>query len=302
MATANPVYNPPSGRSGLAIGTTVTGGTASRLMSTDGSGNVATDDESRFDGTNFGLGGAIDSNYRVKVRAGAGQGGIDAIAAGPTDVGSIGAQSNVLRSVRLLAYGDSAAGTLGGAAAALCGLVGANDVSALLIGNPDGAPTKFIVGSNAERAGIGGTISAASTPVGNVGAGEDTLQSYTVKANTLRATNDSVWVEFTINFAANTNSKRVRVRAGATTAYDSGAEAQNGGLMVIRLRITRTGAATQIASGTVSNTANTPLFDSIPISATPGETLSGAFALSITGEAVDNDDITATARWGVDAA
>lgn len=127
------------------------------------------------------------------------------------------------------------------------------------------------------------------TDVGNVGTGVDDLMSYTVPAGALDT--DGKYLEFTavVTFAANSNNKTVRVVYGSTELYNSSAQPQNGGTMVIRGTIIRTGAATQDVDITVSTDAG--LFTNLSKYTATTETLSGATTLKLTGEGTTNNDV-----------
>jgi hypothetical protein len=137
----------------------------------------------------------------------------------------------------------------------------------------------------------GGTVFTAQTDVGNVGAGEDDLHSESIAGSTLSVDGEALEATFVFTFAANANSKRVRIYFGATAVYDSTAQVQNGGSLSVRVRIVRTGAATQRASATAVNDAGTPLFGDVHQYTTPGETLSGAVTFKATAEAVADNDV-----------
>jgi hypothetical protein len=130
------------------------------------------------------------------------------------------------------------------------------------------------------------------TSVGNVGAGEDDLMTYSIPASTLAANGDYIDFEVSFTFAANANSKNIKVYFGATQIYASGAQNQNGGNMIISGRIYRTGATSQRC--VTSTKSNTTLFVDETVNTTAAETLSGAITIKATGEAVSNDDITNT--------
>jgi hypothetical protein len=95
----------------------------------------------------------------------------------------------------------------------------------------------------------------------------------------------------TFTFAANANSKQVKIYFGGTVIYDSTAQVQNGGVLNVFGKIIRTGAATQRVVCVATNTASVPLFATGTYYTTPAETLSGDVTLKATGEAVDNNDI-----------
>ena len=158
-----------------------------------------------------------------------------------------------------------------------------------LYGKNDAA---YIKNDNALVARIDNTVShliTNTTDAGNVGAGEDDLITYSVPAGTLA--NDGDYIEFTMTFtfAANANSKQIKVYFGATAIYTSGARLQNDGTLTVTGRVIRTGAATQKAAIEVST--NTVNFDDVAFYSTAAETLSGAITLKATGEGVSNDDI-----------
>jgi hypothetical protein len=139
---------------------------------------------------------------------------------------------------------------------------------------------------------VGGIISVLSSTVGNLGAGEDDLSSYSVPAALLNVNGDSLTFEAAGTITSNVNAKRLRVRFGATVIFDSGAAgfpisaALN---WTIAGRIIRTGAATQKAL--VSLTTNNASLAAYASYATATETLSGAVTLKLTGEAVSDNDI-----------
>ena len=104
---------------------------------------------------------------------------------------------------------------------------------------------------------------------------------------------DGQWIEIdaVFTFASNGNNKRIKLHFGGTAIYDSGAVAENGGSVVVRARIVRTGAATQRASAWV--VGGTLVVDDHQY-ATPAETLSRAITIKSTGEATTDNDIVAT--------
>lgn len=151
--------------------------------------------------------------------------------------------------------------------------------------------TKVLVkaGSSSSTAKVGGTLTTSTTAVGNVGAGEDDLITYSVPASTLGTNLDYIEFDMGGTFAANANTKRVRIKFGATTLFDTTALIFNGVDWRAEGKIIRTGATTQKAICTFSSA--TTLLTQIADYTTPGETLSGAVTLKATGEATSNNDI-----------
>lgn len=141
--------------------------------------------------------------------------------------------------------------------------------------------------------GFDPALNVNTTQVGNVGAGEDDLMTYSVAASQLDANNQSISFTASGSIANNVNAKRIRVKFGSTTILDTGAAGIPASAAidyVITGRIIRTGAATQIIHvSMVTNNATFPGFAAVTAGT---ETLSGALTLKLTGEATTNDDIT----------
>ena len=145
-------------------------------------------------------------------------------------------------------------------------------------------------GTSSSNAKVGGVLSASTTAVGNVGVGEDDLITYSVPANTLATNLDYIEFDMFFTFAANANTKRVKIKYGATTLFDTTALILNGVDGRAQGIIIRTGATTQKAICTF--TTSTALLTQLTDYATPGETLSGAVTLKATGEATSNNDVS----------
>jgi len=131
-----------------------------------------------------------------------------------------------------------------------------------------------------------------TTPVGNVGAGEDNLMTYTLPANTIKTAGSQLQIQATGTFAANANNKRLRLYIGAATLIDSGAAAINGGSWSIVSTIVRKTDNTQNAITTV--TASNGSFTTEMTYSNPNVTLSSNQLIKVTGEATANDDIVQT--------
>lgn len=150
---------------------------------------------------------------------------------------------------------------------------------------------RTLSGTSTSYARVGGTINVNTTAVGNVGAGEDDLIAYTVPANTMSVNGDHIEFKVSGTFAANANTKRIRVKFGATTLLDTTALAFNGVDWSAEGTIVRTGATTQKAycafraGATLTSTSD---------DTAPGETLSGTSVFKVTGEATSNNDIVET--------
>jgi hypothetical protein len=124
---------------------------------------------------------------------------------------------------------------------------------------------------------------------GNVGAGEDTLYSQTVAANVLTTDGDALHFTLGGTYTANSNTKRIKFKFGATTFLDTGARSiSTATAWTCSGVIMRASATTQKITATflVDQAATN---DAACVSA--GETLSSTSAFVVTGEATSSDDI-----------
>lgn len=147
------------------------------------------------------------------------------------------------------------------------------------------AQVRAIIGSS------GATLNVSTTTTGNVGAGEDTLASCTVPAGQLAANGDTLWFEAFGSMAANANSKTVRARFGSsgTNLLYEQTSTSWGTHWSVRGRIYRTGAATQKSSVHLISDND----DNVTTQTVTGlnQDLTATVALSVTGEAVADNDI-----------
>lgn len=147
---------------------------------------------------------------------------------------------------------------------------------------------------------VGGVLFSGFASVGNVGTGEDTLASYLIPADVLATNGDSLWFEASGTMAANVNSKILRIRfgSGATTLVYQSSSNLDDSDWVIRGGIVRTGAATQRGYATLTWNGSGTI---VNVETGLNHTLSGAATLSVTGEAVSNNDLICTTfkvGWG----
>lgn len=143
--------------------------------------------------------------------------------------------------------------------------------------------------ASASFAKVGGTISASTTAVGNVGTGEDTLITYTLPAGSMGTNLDRVTGRVSGTFASNANNKRIRLYFGTTAIFDTTALAFNGGNWVADFEVIRVSNTQQKASVTFSS-SNALL----PVSAKytlVAMTLTSSQVIRCTGEATSNNDV-----------
>lgn len=136
---------------------------------------------------------------------------------------------------------------------------------------------------------IGGKLVFDTTSVGNVGAGEDTLITYAMAADTLDQDGSFLDISTWGTFAANANNKRIKLKLGTTTLLDTTAVAANSGSWSLSAKIIRTGSATQkVIASIISD--NALVLDSATFTSGT-EDLTTDLNLFCTGEATSNDDI-----------
>lgn len=160
-------------------------------------------------------------------------------------------------------------------------------------GYPGGSYTSI-----SEQAGvfeIGGTnnstqrtLTAITTSVGNVGAGEDGLMSYSMPVNTMSVDNCSIEITAFGITTNNVNVKTIKLYFGSTVIASGSLTAAVAGNWLLKANVIRVTSTTQKATAErlQSNTS-----DAVCFYTTPGETLANVITIKCTGEATDNNDI-----------
>jgi hypothetical protein len=153
--------------------------------------------------------------------------------------------------------------------------------------------TKMTVkaGTGAGTGALGGRLASSTTQTGNTAATETDLFTTSILSSTLATNADGLEFSCAGTFAVSASvDKRVRVKFGATTMFDTGALAATAGAdWHLHGTIIRTGAATQKA--VVSFTSSFGTFMASAKYTTPAETLSGAVTFKVTGEATLASDV-----------
>jgi hypothetical protein len=147
--------------------------------------------------------------------------------------------------------------------------------------------TLLTMGTGSDTAKLVGVVDANTTAVGNVGAGEDTLISYSLLANSLSANNKGLRVTAFGTTAANGNNKTVKLYFGAAQVVTTGALAANDKDWVIKATILRDGATSQVCTG--GGQANAAIIAEAFTDGAEDET--GAITIKTTGEATADNDI-----------
>lgn len=143
------------------------------------------------------------------------------------------------------------------------------------------------VGQGTERGSLPAVVTVQNTAVGNVGSGEDTLQSYTIKANSLMVNGASLRVTARGYTAANGNNKTLKAYWGTTAIYTSGALAANNKPWSVDIIIKRLSSTTLTAYAISEANATLVAAQRTAITADP----TAATLIKFTGEATSNDDI-----------
>ncbi|MBC7947758.1 MAG: hypothetical protein H7Y42_07750 [Chitinophagaceae bacterium] len=144
----------------------------------------------------------------------------------------------------------------------------------------------YLTKTNNVRFGLGGTLKTVTTAVGNVGGGEDDLQTVSIPAGTLSQDGDRL--EFATYVTAS-SGKTINIYFGATVIATATTNATEN--LCFSGVIIRTGASTQLAQ--VSISGNTLGFSGpLGFYTTPGETTSGAITFKGTGQgSADNEAV-----------
>lgn len=131
----------------------------------------------------------------------------------------------------------------------------------------------------------GNTLDIDATDVGNVGAGEDVLYTYTLPANMLNTNEQTLHIRAAGSNTANGNNKRLRLKFGATNIVDPGTNGISG-TWIFDCEVIRISNTTQKCACAVTALSGTHTVLSDMTS-----TLSSTVVIQLTGEAVANNDI-----------
>ena len=151
-------------------------------------------------------------------------------------------------------------------------------------------------GASGQFAKVGGHMLGSVITAGNVGAGETTINSLSIPANTLLLDGQKLYVRYYGDTADNAATKQLRVKYGATTVLDTGAFSDTGAaswmIEVDLIRDSNT-TARAICTFTSFNT-NTAVVTTYTAIAGLNHT-STAQTLAVTGQATSNDDVVCRA-------
>lgn len=273
-------------------GAGIVSGVAGRVLYTSDGVAYNVDDDFRFDGDTVGIGGAQRSGYKLRILANSGDFGmaVEPNAAG-SDIGlSAVAARNFSTYLQQIVYGPLGGSTAGRANNSLIQLLGVNSAG-ILIGSSD-QQNWSRAGANAAAA-IGGTLDSFFTAVGNVGAGPDILQTYSIPAGVMSRDGARINFGFETPFAANANPKGPALNLAGSPIWTPTAAAQSGGALIGDGWIKRLGATSAIACvrGFVVPSGGTPISVGLISRVAVTPTWSGAVVLDLIAATctADND-------------
>lgn len=198
-------------------------------------------------------------------------------------------------SIRIAGRVTGLAGLVAGSVYYCSGTAGALTATAptcpRIVGVADSATT-LVVNTLIAPANLHVNLTAETTAVGNVGAGEDDLQTYSLPAATLTTSEAGVRILAWGTTTNTANAKTIKLYFGTDALLTLTPTVSEAGKWMIGAHVVRTGAATQLACAQgVCGPANTSLTATSANVSSPTQTLANAVTIKCTGEATANDDI-----------
>lgn len=146
---------------------------------------------------------------------------------------------------------------------------------------------KIVTDAASDSITVGGMYDINTTPVGNVGSGEDDLMTFTIPAGALGDNGDMIRAEGFGTFAANSQSKTIKLYFGTTQV---GTVVGTTTFNAIDWRYTMTAVRTGASTGIV---ATTIFVDSMAITeyTAVADTFAGTYVVKATGTASSDNDI-----------
>lgn len=184
-----------------------------------------------------------------------------------------------------LTHSELAATTITSGYIPLWGFVLANSSTVVL--GVQNEPLRYLF---ARRGASNAPVTVNVTEVGNVGAGEDDLITYSIPASTLSVNLQYLRWNAAGSFAASANNKRLRVYLGATVLFDTGVLAITAASdWMLDGLIIREGAAVQKCTARLTCSDASVAASADYVGAT--EDLTTALTFKLTGEATSNNDV-----------
>jgi hypothetical protein len=131
-----------------------------------------------------------------------------------------------------------------------------------------------------------------TTTVGNVGTGEDTLQTYSLTANSLSKAGQGISIRAGGDFANNANAKTLTYDIGGTNILSQAFPTSLAGSWKVDLVLFRTGSSTQMYEYELQYTSAAGVTTSVIGNGTLSLTDTNAIVVRGEGSATTNNDIT----------
>lgn len=154
----------------------------------------------------------------------------------------------------------------------------------------DGLTSKL--GSSSSTIGTLGSLANRTTPVGNVGGGEDTLQTVTLAASGLTTTGHCIAFRGGGTFANNVNAKNIKLYFGTAAMASATVPINTAGNWEGTYTVCRTGTSAQRYISNIvviDTTLNTVL--AFPVTGTASETEGSSIVLKATATATTDNDV-----------
>jgi hypothetical protein len=135
-----------------------------------------------------------------------------------------------------------------------------------------------------------GVVQSVNLDVATKGTGaditEDNLMTFNIPASTLRTDTDTIEWEalFNVQLTGTVGTKTIKVYFGATVVLQFGSAALDGGSVLMKGTVVRTGAGTQICYGYLTTTDSAGVSTTKISQTNASETLSGAVLFKVTGQ------------------
>lgn len=151
------------------------------------------------------------------------------------------------------------------------------------------ASTSTVVGNNFQ---IETVLNVNTTTVGNVGTGEDALQTFSVQSNSLSKAGQGIAIRAAGDFANNANAKTLTYDIGGTNIFSQALPTALAGAWKADILLFRTGSNTQMYEFEMEYTSSAGVTTSVIGNGTLSLTDTSAITVRGEGSATSNNDIT----------
>ncbi len=171
---------------------------------------------------------------------------------------------------------------------------GTNATSDHMIIDANGKVSTVMGAAFGSFSAVGGVADSQFIDVGNVGLGEDILQTFTLPADALSANGKAIRIRATFLTANNANVKTIKLHFGATVIANSGPASIDNRVIYFDVIVVRTGASAQRSTALrIEGVDGASADNTLMLRKTPAEDTTGAIIIKGTGETTTdvNDDV-----------